>query len=118
MNKKHKMILLPLLICLAVSLSASGKKDENAAAVQEEPKAVRVSGRVRLVGNEPFPELVITGDDREWYIDRDDVPKLRDLQQRTVIVEGMETSRELTFANGMPAGTRFTLKDIRIITIQ
>jgi hypothetical protein len=78
------------------------------------PARVRASGRVRLVGTGLFPELVITGKDREWYIDKNEEYKLRDLQQRTVTVEATETYQELLFANGLSAGRRYTLKDITI----
>jgi hypothetical protein len=75
---------------------------------------VRVSGRVRLVGGGPFPQLVISGEDREWYIDREEESKLLDLQQRIVTVEGTESYTDLTFANGFPAGRRYTLKNIKV----
>jgi hypothetical protein len=78
------------------------------------PVRVRASGRVRLVGTGIFPELVITGEDREWYIDKNEASKLRDFQQQTVTVEGTETYLELRFANGLSAGRRYSLKDITI----
>jgi hypothetical protein len=76
---------------------------------------VRVSGLVRLVGTGLFPQVVITGEDREWYIDREEESALLDFQQQTVTVEGTETYQDLRFANGLPAGRRYTLKNIRII---
>jgi hypothetical protein len=80
-----------------------------------ESRHVRVSGRVRLVGSDPFPRLLISGEDREWYIDRKEEPKLRDLQQRFVTVEGTESYTDLTFASGLPAGRQYSLKDIKLI---
>jgi len=116
MNRTLSFALLPLFFCLAADLPAWGKKEETATPVQN--AVVQVSGRVRLVGSEPFPELVITGPDREWYIDKDDEYKLKDLQQQTVTVEGTETVETLTFANGQSAGERRTLKNIRIISVE
>ena len=116
MNRVFHVALLLLFFCSAAVLSARGGKEEKSAAVQS--TVVQVSGRVRLVGSEPFSELVITGQDREWYIDKDDEHKLKDLQHRTVTVEGAETVKALTFANGLPAGERRTLKNIRIISIE
>ncbi|WP_198429943.1 hypothetical protein [Treponema primitia] len=79
------------------------------------PNTVRVTGQVRLIGSGPGMELVITGTDREWRIDKEDRDTLWDLQQRTVTVEGQESSREMTFANGTPAGTWYFLRQIKII---
>ena len=91
-------------------LSAAGQAEQN--------PLVLITGRVRLVGNEPFTELVITGQDRDWFIERSEAYKLRDLQQRTVTVEGMETVTSLQWASGLPAGNRYSLKNIRIIRIE
>ena len=127
MNRAFRFALVPLFFCLAAALPAWGKKEaasvptaeNNNAAMQKENSALmQVSGRVRLVGNEPFSELVITGSDREWYIDKEDESKLRDLQHRTVTVEGTETVEQLTYANGRSAGERRTLKNIRIVAVQ
>ena len=79
---------------------------------------VLITGRVRLVGNEPFPELVITGTDRDWFINKNEEYKLKELQQRIVTVEGIETVTSMQWASGLPAGNRYSLKDIRIIKIE
>jgi hypothetical protein len=123
MNKAFRLILLPFLLCLAMILPAWGRKDKSAP-VQEEHNAsqqntvVRVTGTVRLVGSEPFPELVITGTDKQWYIDKDDEHLLKNLQHRTVTVEGIESVIALTFANGLSAGERRMLRNIRIISVE
>ena len=122
------------LFCLAALLPALGRKDgkttpaeeENRAAWQEERQApqeeergwIQISGRVRLVGNAPFSELVITSEEGQWYVPREEEYILMDLQQQTVTVEGLETVMELTFANGVPAGERHTLMNIIIISVQ
>ena len=79
---------------------------------------VQVTGRVRLVGGGPIPEIVITGPDSEWYILREEDHLLKELQHRTVTVEGYESVVELRFANGFYAGQRRTLKDIKILSIE
>jgi hypothetical protein len=43
---------------------------------------------------------------------------LKDLQYRTVVVEGVETVVELRFANGLSAGERRTLREIKIISVE
>jgi hypothetical protein len=108
-----------LLLCsasLAGGLGSREKKREAPRAEDTETpeRRVRVSGRVRLVGGGPFPQMVITGEDREWYIEREEESKLLDLQQRLVTVEGTESYRDLNFANGSPAGRRYTLKNIKV----
>ena len=119
MSNVLRIALLLLFFSLAAALPAAGKKENKNSPVQEDKNTVvQVSGRVRLVGSEPFPELVITGPEREWYIDKDDEHKFKELQHRTVTVEGSETIIELIFANGRPAGERRTLKDIRILEIR
>jgi len=92
---------------------------ENRALVEETSGIlVEVSGRVRLIGGGIFPDLVITGEDREWYVVREEEYKLRDLQHQTVTVEGEETVENLFFANGFPAGERRTLRNIKVINIR
>jgi hypothetical protein len=78
---------------------------------------VQVTGIVRLVGSGPMTEIVITGLDKEWYVSREEDRLLRDLQYQTVTVEGYESVFELRFANGLYAGQRRTLKDIKIIAV-
>jgi len=99
------------LLCITALLPAWGNREK------EKANVVRVTGVVRLVGTGLFPELVITGPEMEWHITPDEEKKLRDLQRRTVTVEGVETATELYFANGLSAGTRRELKNIKIIAI-
>ncbi|GHV36755.1 hypothetical protein AGMMS49546_02720 [Spirochaetia bacterium] len=110
-------LILPLLFS-AVLAPALGRQDGGGRGIfggGEKPKTVRVTGRVRLTGSGPGMELVITGPDREWRIDKKDQDKLWDLQQQTVTVEGRETSKEMKFANGTSAGTWYYLENVKII---
>jgi hypothetical protein len=113
--------LAPLFLCLAVSLPAFGVKDKDAgkAAGKAAPAetVIQVIGIVRLVGTAIFPELLIDNSQMSWYIAKNETDKLSDLQHRTVTVEGEETVTEMKFGNGLPAGTRRDLKNIRIISI-
>ena len=83
-----------------------------------ERSVVLVTGKVRLVGGGPFPELVITVPGKEWHIPREEEHKLKDLQQQMVTVEGEETVAVLRLANGMPAGEHRTLENVKIIAVQ
>ena len=135
MNRKP--IIVFFFLCLTSALPAWGKKEVSPAPVQEkEPVeiqiperkttdaqdegsgSVRVSGVVRLVGGGPIPELVITGQDKEWHIHREEEDLLFDLQHQSVTVEGIETVTELRFASCGYAGEWRTLKDIIIIEVE
>jgi len=113
-----------IFLCLAIQVFAFGSREKK----QPEKKIVQITGVVRLVGNEPFTELVITGNvisaagesntALTWYISNNERAQLHNLQQRTVIIEGEETVTELTLANGRSAGTRRDLKNIKIISVE
>jgi len=107
---KPRIIFCLLFLCFTVVLSTGGAREKGT--------MIQVTGRVRLVGSDPLPDLVITGKDREWYVVKDEEYKLKDLQQRIVTVEALETVQKLTFASGRPANDRYILKNIKIISIE
>ena len=107
---------LVFFFCLAAALPALGGKSD-AESASENDAVIQVTGVVRLVGNEPFTELVITGLDHEWYIAENEKELFEHLQHRTVTVEGEETVIALMFASGLPAGDRRILSDIKIISV-
>ncbi|GHT60077.1 hypothetical protein FACS1894109_17150 [Spirochaetia bacterium] len=109
-------LILPLLFSVAALIMGLGRQDTDSPEA-EKPRTVQVSGRVRLIGSGSGQELVITGTGREWRIDKKDQDKLWNLQQQTVTVEGLETSQEMTFANGTLAGIWYYLRVIRIISV-
>jgi len=133
-------LLLGLFFCLMAALPAWGRKEKSESKKNDaqqitleksvvdeteegETKAavtsfVRATGIVRLVGSGLFPELVITGPDREWYVSSEEDHLLKDLQHRTVTVEGYESVFELRFASGLYAGLRRTLENIKIISVE
>jgi hypothetical protein len=124
--KLYKALCL-VVFFTATGVLAMGKRDKkveppptvpvNDTVPESAGQEVRVSGRVRLVGSGVFPELVISGVDREWYIEKEDEKALWDFQQQAITVEGTETYRDQTFANGVSAGRRYSLKNIKIIGI-
>jgi hypothetical protein len=111
--------VLLLLIAISASIMGLGRSDN------EKPKTVKgkivkdtfvqVTGKVRLVGNAPLTEIVISNAEREYYIEKSEQKKLWDMQQQIVTVQGEESSIELTFANGTSAGRRYTLSNIKIL---
>jgi hypothetical protein len=115
MNRNFFLALL--FLCFAASLSAFGVKEKDSVKTAPAVTIIQVTGIVSLVGNANFPELQIKSSERSWYIAKNEMDKLHDLQHRTVTVEGEETVRELRFANGMSAGLRRELRNIKIISI-
>jgi len=109
----NRNLFLVLFLCFAASLFAFGAKEKDSG----KAPVVQVTGVVRLVGNANFPELQIVNEQGAWFIARDEMNKLYDLQHRTVTVEGEETVMEMKFGNGMSAGTRRDLKNIKIISV-
>ncbi|MDR2942621.1 MAG: hypothetical protein LBV17_08540 [Treponema sp.] len=95
-------------------LPAEGRKEKGT----EKSNIIKVSGTVRLVGTSLFPEIVITGSENEWYVEKEEMSKLSDFQHRKVTVEGEETVIEMRFASGLSAGVRRTLRNIKIISIE
>ena len=108
---RQRLFLGFLLLCAVALIFARGNKEKDTVAI------VQATGVVRLVGNSPFTEIVVSGSGKEWYIARDEMYKLHDLQQRTVTVEGEESVIELKSAGGFPARPRYELKNIKIITV-
>jgi len=125
------LVLALLFLGIAAVLPAWGKKEKkndaeqndvmpniSLSAAPEQNILVRITGRIRLVGNEPFTELVITTQERDYFIEKSEVYKLKELQQRTVTIEGIQTVVSLQWASGLPAGNRYSLKDIKIIRLE
>ena len=108
--KKIAAVLLLFVLCGALGALGRGEQDGTRA------RRVEVSGTVRLVGSMPLPSLVITGEEREWYIDDNEKDKLMHLQHQMVTVRAKEHYSDLVFGNGMSAGRRYFLKDITVIS--
>jgi len=110
MNKCAGVLLFVLLYAAGNTLALGGKEENSA-----KPQKVEVSGRVRMVGNSPMTSLVISGEDREWYIEQGETKKLMDFQQQLVTVKAQEYYYDRVFANGAPAGRQYYLKNIVIV---
>ncbi|MDR3139545.1 MAG: hypothetical protein LBT95_07700 [Treponema sp.] len=75
-----------------------------------------IRGKVRLVGNMPFPRLVITDEsNRDWYLEGPDRDLLAAYEQRSLGVSGRAEYQDIILANGVKAGVRRFLRDIRVI---
>ncbi|MDR2659661.1 MAG: hypothetical protein LBC27_06710 [Spirochaetaceae bacterium] len=77
-------------------------------------KTVTVSGIVRMTGSMPFTEIVISDDDGDWFIGKDEQDKLARYEGQTVTVTGKAEYTNLELANGEPLGLRRALTNIKI----
>ncbi|GBU28168.1 hypothetical protein R84B8_01726 [Treponema sp. R8-4-B8] len=113
LNARRYLFFYVFLLTFAPIVFSLGGKEKN-----KEPLAViQVTGIVRLTGNANFPELIISDSEKSWVVVKEEMDKLHDLQYRTVTVEGEETVTELYFANGLSAGLRRELRNIKLIAI-
>jgi hypothetical protein len=91
----------------------SGPGEQTTAPTEE---VLQIRGRIRLVGNMPFPRLVITDEsDQDWYLEGTDRDLLAAHEQRTLTVSGRTEYRDIILANGTKAGVRRFLRDVRLI---
>jgi hypothetical protein len=116
-----------VMFVLPVHVFSFGKRDAGnqppaiPAPAQAEPPApadtlVEVSGRVRLVGSEPFPELVLTdSEEQTWYISPDDRKTLSGYEQQIVTIRGTVKITDMVLANGKSLGSRKTLSGITLV---
>jgi hypothetical protein len=82
-----------------------------------EGQLVELAGRVRLVGSDPFPELVLTGEDgHNWFISPEDRSVLSPYEQRTVTIRGRVKLQEMILANGQRLETRRILSGVSLVS--
>jgi hypothetical protein len=80
-------------------------------------QTVELSGRIRLVGSEPFPELVLSdAGDHDWYIAGESRNLVSGYEQRTVTVRGKVELKEMVLANGRSLGYRRVLSELVVLT--
>ncbi|MCL2138042.1 MAG: hypothetical protein FWH41_00750 [Treponema sp.] len=111
--KKIATAAMTLVFLLTTgNIFSFGKQEEDTI----ELTAVEARGIVRLVGSDFSRSLVISGENREWIIQEDEQKKLMHLQQQAVVVVAVEYYYDRFYANGLPAGRQYYLKNIIIIS--
>ena len=117
MKKRTVLAVVVVILIVIQGINALGIGESGSEkSRQGETRRVEVSGKVRLIGNSPMTSLVISGDDREWYIESGEQQKLMHLQQQTVTVRAVEYYYDMVFGNGSSAGRYYYLKNITIIS--
>jgi hypothetical protein len=105
---KTNMLLYAIATCLL--LTAAGR---NAA-----PEKITVSGKVLLVGNMPFVEMIIHDSrDRAWFIEGDDQKRLDPWVGKEVTVQGFSRETDLQLADGSKTFKRYTLSQITVVEL-
>jgi hypothetical protein len=111
---KTTLLLAIFLLCVLSSSYSFGKKEKTSSnweTVQNNQK-VTVTGKVRLVGNEPFAEYVIADEnDKQWYIDDESKEKILFKEQNKIVVTAIAQRKKMILANGRE------LEDKRVLTI-
>jgi hypothetical protein len=75
-----------------------------------------LEGRVRLLGGEPFTDLVLTAaDGQDWYLEGPARRALQAYEQRNVRVRGKVELREMVLVNGRSLGLRRGLSDVKLL---
>jgi hypothetical protein len=118
-----RLFLFALLISAALPLHALGGKETASDTPAKSPsqpapeaEPLTVTGTIRILGHEPFPELVITDEEgSDWYLDGDIVKEARPYQHQELTVRGRPEYKEMKLANGMSMGTRCFLRDAVIV---
>jgi hypothetical protein len=115
-----------LLCCLPFPLFSGGKKappeppalsDGSLYEQAAEGQVLTVTGTVRLVGNEPFAELVLTdGAGNNWHVAEEGRSLLAPWQHRPVTVRGKVRLLEMALANGRALGKRRIITEITLLT--
>jgi hypothetical protein len=79
---------------------------------------VAITGTVRLVGADPFPELVVTTEDgTDWFVRLESREALTGRERETVAVEATLSYRELLRADGVLLGRRRELDEVELLSV-
>jgi hypothetical protein len=71
-----------------------------------------------MVGSGVRPEALISADDGEWYINRNEQAPFVKLQQQWVRAEGTAAFWDMILADGTSLGTRRILRDVRLLAVE
>ncbi len=82
-----------------------------------EGQEVVITGRVRLVGSDPFPRYVVTEAGKyDWYIpNAEDRKVISGFEQQTLTIRGTVVLREVILVNGRRIGTEHSLKSVSLV---
>jgi hypothetical protein len=101
-----KTLFYALAVCVLFTSSGRSSAEER----------VTVSGKVLLVGNVPFVEMVIhDSQGRDWLVEGDDRQLLDAYTDQEVTVQGFSRETEVQLANSEKKFKRYALSRIVVI---
>jgi hypothetical protein len=118
---RTSMILMALLVssCVSADNRTDYRSTDLSPSTQTPPESsqtVIVTGRVRLVGSEPFSNTVISDElGNDWYLADVDAQMFRGLENSEVTVRAILEERTMTLADGRHAGVRKELSEVEIV---
>ena len=118
MNKKFMIVLIFLFSSMMLFALGGRDNEKPHDASSDKADVVKITGVVRLTGTAHFPEIVISADDCEWFVVKDEAGIFFEMQYQIVTIEAEESVKELRFANGISAGVRRELRNIRILSVE
>jgi hypothetical protein len=116
-----RIVCLVVLCFVPALLFSSGKKEASSGEpgnlydTVRSGQTVELNGKIRLVGSEPFPELVLSDDDgNDWYIARESRGAVSGYEQRGVTIRGKVELKEMVLAGGRSLGYRRILSVLTV----
>jgi hypothetical protein len=98
-------------VFVSLPISALGNKDH-----LPKRQDVEIAGRVRLVGNVPFLELIVSdAAGQEWYVAPEEEDILSDYEQTTVKIRARYETKDIILADGKKVGEKRILHDIVLL---
>ncbi len=106
-NGKRRLLLVLLAVIVVAGLSACS--------TYKEGQKLTITGRLRLVGNEPFTHLVVTtSDNKDFYLPDQSRNEYRRLIGSQVTVDGTLSIKKLELADHSKTLTQYHLTDITV----
>jgi hypothetical protein len=100
-----------LLACVAGGVRVArglGDREEEPA-----PEIRPIRGRIRLGGNEPFTELVLSDEEgNDWFIEGPARDSLIHRQHEVLVLRGEAEYRDIILASGRRIGVRYILRNV------
>jgi hypothetical protein len=85
-----------------------------AAGREAAPEKITVTGKIILVGNVPFVEMLIHDEarGRDWFIEGDDQALFTEIPEGEITVRGFPHEREFAIANSTKKIKRYSLSQV------
>jgi hypothetical protein len=110
----HLLVLLLLLGETGIVLPFGSK--EKALSEAKDSRPIEISGVLRLVGNEPFTRLVVSGEDgKDYFLHNSEKETLRRFIGSKIRVKGTLIITKILTADGKDLGDEYNLDNMEIV---